>query len=157
MAAVTVTRSDLFPNTTVVKAYARNTFHVGQSGVPSGLAVAEGTMTSGSVTLEGLVAGQEYTVAAEVNGQWAYLGVQAPAAGTAEAAATPVATMKGLIAESFDSSATVVANKYKPATAGTLYKARIPIRAEVKVSNVLLYIAKEGATLTALENFLGLS
>lgn len=156
MASVIVSRSDLFPDTTVIKAYSQVSFHPGQGGAPSGSKVAEATMSSGTATLEGLTAGRTYTVYAEVGGKDAYCLVQAPAASTAEPAQTPVTTMKGLLGESFDSALSAVANKFKLTTAGTLYKARIPVRTEAKVSNILLYIVKEGATLTAAENFIGL-
>lgn len=157
MASVTCTRSDLFPNTTVVKAYARTAAHFGQSGVPSGASAGEATMTSGTLTIEGLTAGKEYTLYAEVAGKDAYLAVQAPAS-TAVVAATgqPDASLQGLLAQSFDPATTAVGNKFKLTTAGTLYKARIPVKEEIKVSNVLLYVVKEAAALTALENFLGL-
>jgi hypothetical protein len=157
MASITCTRSDIFPNTTAVKAYPRTGAHMGQTGPPAGISAGEGTMTSGTFTIEGLTAGAEYTLYAEVGGKDAYLAVQAPAS-TALTVATgqPGPSLQGLLAQSFDPATTAVGNKFKLTTAGTLYKARIPVKEEITVSNVLLYVVKEGATLTALENFLGL-
>jgi hypothetical protein len=154
MAAVTCTRTDLFPNGTVVKAYPRAAFHSAGEALPTASSVAEATMTSGTCTLEGLTAGQEYTLAGEVGGFVRVLGVQAPAS-TAVVAATglPEPSLQSLIAASFDP--VYASGTYKLATAGVLYKARVPVKSESKLSNILLWLATKGATLTASQCFAG--
>lgn len=161
MASITVTRADLFPSGTVVKVFPKAGFHVGtqQTGKPSGVELGSATMggTPPEATVEGLNANTEYMVYAEVSGVDKYL-LQGTEPAVAVAAPTGLAepSLQGLLAQTFDPALTAVANKLKLATAGTLYKARIPVREQIKVSNILLYVVKEAATLTALENFLGL-
>lgn len=155
MASITCTRSDVFPNTTVVKAYPRVGFHSGQEGVPAGVVQGEATMTSGTLTIEGLVAGQEYTLAAEVAGKWAYLGVQAPES-TAVIASTGATepSLDSLLAWSADP--VNASGSFILTTAGTLYKVRIPLKENFKFTNVLLWLVTKGATLTANQCFMGL-
>jgi hypothetical protein len=155
MASVTCTRSDVFPNGTVVKAYPRSAFHTGQATLPSGSSVAEGTMTSGTVEISGLTAGVEYTLAAEVSGEVRVLGVQAPPA-TAIVAATgvPEPSLQKLLAASFDPL--VMSGTYQLTPAGTLQIARLPIKEQLKITNLLFWLATKGATLTASQNLVGL-
>lgn len=155
MASVTCTRSDLFPNGTVIKAYPRVSFHPSQQGAPSGASVAEATMTAGTCEFAGLTAGQEYTLYAEVGGKDAVLAVQAPAS-TAIIASTglPEPGLQALLAESFDP--VLASTNFQLAVAGTLYKTRIPVKEQVKVSNILLFTTTAGATLTAAQCFAGL-
>ncbi|HEY4451031.1 MAG TPA: hypothetical protein VGN13_05505 [Solirubrobacteraceae bacterium] len=155
MASVTCTRSDVFPNGTVIKAYPRVGFHSAQQGAPSAASVAEATMSSGTCTFEGLGAGQEYTLYAEVGGKDATLAVQAPA-NTAVVAATglPEPSLQKLLGYSFDPA--VASGTFQLGVAGTLYLARIPLKEQVKISNILLWLATKGATLTAAQCFAGL-
>lgn len=154
MASVTCTRTDLFPNGTVVKAYPRASLHVGGEQLPTALSVGEATMTSGTLTIEGLTAGAEYTLAAEVSSKIQQLGVQAPPS-TAIVAATglPEPALQALLAASFDP--VYASGSFLLTTAGTLYKTRVPIKAESKLSNILLWLTTKGATLTALQCFAG--
>lgn len=155
MAAVTCTRSDLFPNGTVIKAYNRVAAHFGQQGAPSGAAVAEATMTAGTCEFTGLLAGLEYTLYAEVGGKDAYLAVQAPASSAIVAATgLPEPALQKLLGYSFDP--VVASGTFQLGVAGTLYLVRIPLKEQVKISNLLLWLATKGATLTAAQCFAGL-
>lgn len=152
MANVTVNRTDLFPNGTLIKAYTQNSYHPGQEGGPTSKSVAEATMTAGVAELTGLTAGQTYTVYALVGGKDTALLVQAPAS-TAIVAATglPEPSLQGLLAASFDPA--LASGTFQLTPAGTLHVVRIPIKEEIKIQNLLLYLTTKGATLTALQCF----
>lgn len=155
MASITCTRSDLFPNGTVVKAYPRSTLHTGQGGVPSGASVGEATMTSGTLTIEGLSAGQEYTLYAEVSGKDQYLGVQAPAAsGLTIATGLPGPDLTGLAGWSFDP--VNASSTFQLPTNGTLYTVAVPLKEQKSISKILLDLTTAGATLTAGDQLVGL-
>jgi hypothetical protein len=156
MASVICTRVDLFPNATAVKCYTRNAAGpAAQEGLPHEKAITEATMTSGTCTFEGLIAGAEYTLAAEVSSKVVTLSVQAPAstANVAQNGSTEPAMQK-LLAWTFDPIA--ASGTFGLTTAGTLYVVRLPVKESIKVSNILLFLTTKGATLTALENFIGL-
>jgi hypothetical protein len=166
MANLLVSRSDLFPSGTVVKAYLRRSFHLSQTGgfgsgttgAPSGPVEGSGTMAGSppTVEIEGLVAGGEYTLAAEVAGAWVYLAAQVPAAVAVPGiTGLPEPSLQGLLAWAYDPWA-IGANSFKLTTAGTLYVARVPIKEAMRVTNILLYTTVAGGTLTAAQNFIGL-
>jgi hypothetical protein len=155
MAAVTCTRTDVFPNGTVIKAYNRTAAHFNQQGAPSGLSVAEATMTTGTCEFTGLLAGLEYTLYAEVGGKDAYLAVQAPASSAIVAATgLPEPALQKLLGYSFDP--VVASGTFKLPTAGLLNLVRIALKEQVKISNILLFLNTKGATLTAAQNLAGL-
>jgi hypothetical protein len=156
MAAHKIERVDLFPNTTVVKAYARSALHIGQVGAPSGAVEAEATMTSGVAEVTGLVAGSEYVAYASVSGKDVYLEfqVEATPAGTVAAASAPYPGEHKLLGFSFDP---VMASGTKILeTAGTLHVAKVLVPEACKISNIHMWMTTAGGTLTALENGLGL-
>lgn len=155
MANVTITRSDIFPNGTLIKVYPRNALHLSQQGAPSGKSVAEGTMTSGTVTIEGLSAGQEYTAYAEVGGQDALLAIQAPASAAIVASTgQPEPENQGLLGWSFDP--VVASSNVQLATDGTLVCVRVPLKEQVTIKNILLDLTTAGVTLTAAQNLCGI-
>jgi len=155
MAAVTCTRTDIFPNGTVIKCYDRKGFTPFQEGAPHGPVVTEATMTSGTCEFTGLTAGLEYELYALVASKDAVLAVQAPAS-TAIVAATgsPEPALDNLKAWSFDSAMASGTTILTPA--GTLIVVKIPLKEQVKISNVLQYLTTKGATLTAAQCFMGL-
>lgn len=73
--------SNRFPDGTTVKAYACSNWPTPgrPSGVPIGVAAAEGTKTSGSLTFTGLTAGTKYWAVAEVGGSYVYVSLTAAA------------------------------------------------------------------------------
>jgi hypothetical protein len=154
MANYTVENVEQFPNTTVIKAYPRTAFHLAQTGVPTGTSVAEATMTSGKAELTGLTAGQEYTAYAEVESKDRYLAFQAPAVRIAPSTGIPEAQGQKLLGWTFDP---IMASGTKTiATSGVLNFARVPIKEECKVSNILMLMTTKGVTLTAGQCFAGL-
>jgi hypothetical protein len=74
MASFTLT-SQVFPNTTVVKAYPRSNWPTPElpSGAPVGSSSAEATMTNNTLTFTGLVQGTKYWAVAEVGGVYRYV------------------------------------------------------------------------------------
>lgn len=68
MASFRIDRLDLFPEGTVVKAYAAASFHVAQPGAPSGAVAGQGTVSSGVAEVTGLTAGTAYVAYASVSG-----------------------------------------------------------------------------------------
>lgn len=80
MATVAVSRPDLFPEGTLVRAYLEAAFH-GQEGPPQGPEVTSATVTGGVALLTGLVAGTQYVAYAVVNAEQRVLMV-APAGTT---------------------------------------------------------------------------
>jgi len=156
MATFTVERLDLFPNGTVVKAYPRNAFHQGQSGAPTAAATAEATMSSGKAELTGLVEGAPYVAYANVGNLDTYLEIRsatvAASALTQPSIARP-STHK-LLGWSFDPDLASGAKILE--TAGTLHAVKVFVPEACKISNIHMWMTTKGATLTALENGLGL-
>lgn len=73
MATFTLARPDVFPDGTDVGAYANETPN--RDGSPSGAAVDTQTMTSGTLTFDGLTEGETYLAAAEISsGVWRTIG-----------------------------------------------------------------------------------
>lgn len=156
MATFNVERSDLFPDGTVIKAYARAAWHQGQAGVPSGPKVAEATMSSGVGKLEGLTEGSHYVVYAEVGGKDVYLEL-APVTASSGALTQPSIARPathGLLGWSFDPDLASGTKIFE--TAGTLHGAKIFVPEPSKITNIHMWMTAKGGTLTALENGLGL-
>lgn len=103
MASFTLTDVAKFPNGTTVKAYPTTNWPtpILPSGAPIGSAMAEGSMSSGTVTFTGLTLGSRYWAVAEVGGVYRYSKFTANAS---EAAKTP-----GTVVEVKKEEATTVA------------------------------------------------
>lgn len=156
MANFVVAQPAVFPEGTVVKAYLRSAWHQSQGGAPTGPKVAEATISSGTATLEGLTEGRHYVLYAEVGGKDAYLEVspETLAAGVLTQPSIARPSTHGLLGWSFDpdlASGTKILE-----TAGTLHGAKIFIPEPCKITNLHMWMTVKAATLTALENGLGL-
>lgn len=152
MASFVVERVDLFPNTTVVKAYPGSTHHVAQTGAPAGASVTEATMTSGKAELTGLTAGTRYTVYASVSGEDRYLDIAAE--GSATSAVNSSLQLNKLLAWTFDP---VIASGTKIiATAGTVNFAKLFVPEACRVTNIVMEVTTGNGTPTAAQNFAGL-
>lgn len=155
MANYVVNRVDLFPNGTVVKAFLREQWHQPQLGQPAGLEVGNATMTAGVAEITGLIAGREYIAYALVGGEDRTLAFQAPEPATLAAqTGAPEPQLQGLVGYDFDPA--LASGTFQLTPAGTLFVQRIPIKESCKISNILLWLATKGATLTAGQNFVGL-
>lgn len=107
MASFTLERPQVFPEGTTVKAYAASNWPDPSSaaGGPKGASVAEGSISSGKVTFEGLAEDIPYFAVAEVGGSYRYIALmvaspkssgvsptnEIPASGAAVELATPKA------------------------------------------------------------------
>lgn len=158
MASIVVNRSDLFPATTVVKAYLRNGFHTGSViAKPAGTVQGEAEMTGTppEATINGLVAGTEYMLYAEVNGEVkTLLAAPEPAALTNPITGLATPAVHKLLGMSFDpvmASATKILE-----TAGTLHYGKVFVPEPCKIKEIVMWMTSKASALTALENGLGL-
>lgn len=89
MASFTLQRPSVFPNGTVVSAYAVSNWPDGvPAGAPRGSAAASGTVASDKVELTGLTENVAYTATAEVGGVRRYVGFLVPGPRPGELAAS---------------------------------------------------------------------
>lgn len=78
MTSFTLERPSVFPDGTVVKAYAASNWpdRSAASGAPRGASAAEATVAAGKVSLEGLSKEVDYFAVAEVGGEYRYIGIR---------------------------------------------------------------------------------
>lgn len=97
MASFTLERPSVFPNGTVVSAYAVSNWPDEQpSGAPRGAAAASGTVASDKVELTGLTENVAYTATAEVGGVRRYVAFVIAAPEEEAGGSSPVASRKAL-------------------------------------------------------------